>query len=230
MTDKKGLDWIPLWVDKHLHGSTRLELEPDERSVWIDLLVLSAKHGGYVRANEGVPYLNSQLAGMLVIPLELLERTIKKCIKHGKIIKKKDGTLYLPSWDEYKLSPRHKRRFEAKSDKSDTMTESKDTIEREEKSKVKNSKEENTTLENEFNSFWNMYNLKTARPDAFKAFKALRRKGVDFQEIQEAVKGYANHIYNEKQRGFNKDRKYPAGFLRNEFWKDFIGVKKNIPL
>jgi len=114
MKDKKPLDWIPLYIDKHLFGSTRLEFEPDERSVWTDLLALAGKDKGFIRANEGCPYQPAQLAGMLVIPLELYERTIAKCSSKeiGKIEILPDGTMYLPSWPEYKLSDRHKRRFE----------------------------------------------------------------------------------------------------------------------
>ncbi len=113
MKDKKPLDWIPVYIDKHLFGSTRLELEPDERSVWMDLLVLAGKDNGYVRANEGVPYPREQLAGLFLVSEELLNRTIKKCssIKIKKIAILKDKTLYLPSWIKYTLSPRHKRRF-----------------------------------------------------------------------------------------------------------------------
>jgi len=105
-----GLKWIPLWVDKWLFGSTRIELKPDERSVWIDLMVLSAKDEGYIRANESVPYSPEQLSGLLCINVELLLRTIERCKEVGKIIGK-DSALYLPSWQEYSLSMRHQRRF-----------------------------------------------------------------------------------------------------------------------
>lgn len=65
-----ALMWIPLWVDKWLWGSTRIELEPDERSVWVDLMALAAKDDGYIRANVGVPYAHQQLAGMLCVSVE----------------------------------------------------------------------------------------------------------------------------------------------------------------
>ncbi len=108
-----GLQWIPLYIDKWLWGSTRIELQPDERSVWIDLLVIGAKDEGYIRANEGCPYPPDQLAGMLRIPLELLQRTLEKCKKVGKITQELDGTYYLQNWEHYRLSRRHQRRFES---------------------------------------------------------------------------------------------------------------------
>lgn len=108
---KDSMQWIPLWIDKWIFGSTRIELQPDERSVWLDLMALSAKDHGFVRANAGVPYPIPQLAGLLCITEELLNRTIKRCIEVKKIMPCQDGSIFLPSWGEYQLSDRHKRRF-----------------------------------------------------------------------------------------------------------------------
>lgn len=128
MKDKKPLTWIPVYIDKHLFGSTRQELEPDERSVWMDLLVFSGKDDGHIRANEGVPYPNAQLAGIFLVPEDLLNRTIKKCIKYGKIKILKDGTMYLPSWKNYRLSDRHVRRLASEmSAQEDMMSKKRDT-------------------------------------------------------------------------------------------------------
>ena len=72
-----AMQWIPLWVDKWIFGTTRIELEPDERSVWIDLMAVAAKDHGYIRANVGVPYPSHQLAGLLCITEELLLRAVR---------------------------------------------------------------------------------------------------------------------------------------------------------
>jgi len=111
MKSAKYAPWFPLWIDKWLFGSTRLELLPDERSVWVDLMALSAKDQGFIRANEGMPYPTEMLSGMLCINVELLLRTVEKCKAVGKLVEQEDHTFYLPSWDEYKLSPRHQRRL-----------------------------------------------------------------------------------------------------------------------
>uniref|UniRef100_A0A6M3JM83 Putative DNA replication protein n=1 Tax=viral metagenome TaxID=1070528 RepID=A0A6M3JM83_9ZZZZ len=106
--------WIPFWVDKWLFGSTRIELAPDERSVWLDLLAIASKNDGYIRANATTPYPESQLAGLLVIEVELLKRTIEKCIKYNKISLTKEGTYFVDNWDKYQLSKRHQRRLKNK--------------------------------------------------------------------------------------------------------------------
>lgn len=129
MKSKTGDIWFPIWIDKWIFGSTRLELEPDERSVWLDLLALSYKDKGYIRANEGCPYQTKQLAGLLVVSEELLKRTIQKCCstKIKKLEIKEDGTIYVPSYHTYRLSERHTRRFNSMSTKMDTMSTKTDT-------------------------------------------------------------------------------------------------------
>ncbi|GAH77353.1 unnamed protein product, partial [marine sediment metagenome] len=124
-----------------LFGSTRLELEPDERSVWIDLLALSKKDNGYIRANEGMPYPDSQLSGMLNIKEELLKRTICKCLskKVKKLERLKDGTLFVVSQatGDYELSKRYKRMLKEKTSAKAEHTSAKaEPKRREEKRRV----------------------------------------------------------------------------------------------
>jgi hypothetical protein len=119
MRHKLGDLWFPIWIDKLLFGSTRIELAPDERSVWIDLLALSYKDEGYIRANKNCPYPVKQLAGMLLISEELLIRTLNKCLEYQKIKQLTDGTYYVNSYKTYRLSNRHSRRFNKASDLSD---------------------------------------------------------------------------------------------------------------
>ena len=219
--------WFPWWPDKWIFGSIRIECTPIERGIWVDLLSLASKDDGHIRANEETPYPMSQLAGMLILPEDILDKAIKKFIKMGKLNKTKTGTLYVAKWNKYQFSDRHKRRV--MSDDEDIESEKEDAILN--KKKEKEIIEENKKHEKDFDLFWNAYDIKTARIDAFNAFKALRRKETSFEEIMEAVKGYKNHLKNEKiHKNFNKQPKYPAAFLRKEFWKDFIGIKYEAPL
>ena len=111
MKNRTGDQWIPMWVDKWLFGSTRHELAPDEQSVWVDFLMLSGKDDGHIRANETTPYPISQLSGLLYKTEELIFRTIEKCIKFGKLEYTKNNTLYVCNFQGYELSKRHKRRI-----------------------------------------------------------------------------------------------------------------------
>ena len=124
-----SMKWIPLWVDKWLFGSTRLELQHDERAIWVDLMALAGKDNGFVRANAETPYQKSQMAGLLCAPEELLTRTIERCIATGKIVEDKPGIYYLVNWNDFRLSTRQRQRIESKAkersmaSKSDTMSQ-----------------------------------------------------------------------------------------------------------
>ena len=109
MKGRKADDWLPLWCDKWLWGSTRIELEPDERAVWVDFLVLASKDNGWIRANEGIAYPDEQLAGMLRISVELLQRAKAKFVEYGKIKIHKDSTVEVLNWNKYQLTDRRKR-------------------------------------------------------------------------------------------------------------------------
>lgn len=110
-----ALKWFPLWVDKWLFGSTRIELQPDERAVWTDFMALAAKDNGWVRANSDTPYPPEQLAGLLCISRELLDRSIKRFLETEKIKIEEDAAGYqLINWIEYSLSDNYKRQILAK--------------------------------------------------------------------------------------------------------------------
>ncbi len=105
----RSYNWIPLWVDKWLMGSTRFELEPGERGVFLDLLALGARDDGFIRANKDMAYPHEYLSRVLNVPLDLLESTIVSCIKHNKITEKGKGIYFITNWNEYMLSGSYKR-------------------------------------------------------------------------------------------------------------------------
>jgi len=112
MGRRKTQSWVPLWVDAWLFGTTRIELTPAERAIWVDFLALGAKHDGYIRAGEGIPYPLKQLAGMLLVEEETLQTAIEKFIQFGKIERLEDGTMRIVNWDKYQLTDRYRREIE----------------------------------------------------------------------------------------------------------------------
>lgn len=147
---KRGKDidkWFPFWIDKWILGSTRLELILEEdgkfidlRGIWIDLLTLSKKDDGYIRANETIPYNPQQLAGLLCVPIERLEQTITLCLKYRKLEEKSLGIYYVPSTKNYELSERWKREFKRTSENKEVGSEK--TEAKEEEKRVNKKREE----------------------------------------------------------------------------------------
>jgi len=87
----------------------RIEFEPSERAIWIDLLALAAKDDGWIRANEDTPYLITQLAGLLVYPEELFSKAIEKFIEKGKLARDDKGILKIVNWEKYCGSKDYRR-------------------------------------------------------------------------------------------------------------------------
>lgn len=123
---RKPMPWIPLDVAKWLDGSTREELDHDERAIWIDMLCLAARHRGLIGANpdDALPYSLSRLAGILYAEEELVKRTIDKCIRIGKLERLDSGLLKVIKWDKYQLSDSYRRSLQAETadDKRKPMT------------------------------------------------------------------------------------------------------------
>jgi len=100
---------IWLYTEHWIFGSSRSELEPDERSVWIDFLCLGIVGMGKV----DITY-PEQVAGQLRISLELFERSLKKFEKYGKIrikSKKSQKKTYavIINWRRYQPEYLHNR-------------------------------------------------------------------------------------------------------------------------
>lgn len=236
MRKKEPLLWIPIYVDKWLYGSTREELEADECSVWTDFLCLGAKDSGYIRANEGFPYSEARIAGLLGRTEELIHRTIEKCLRthtdnpdeKPKLTRLPDGTLYITNWEEYKLSPRHARRFaqgesSGVAAKEDTMAENPATREkkRKEKERIQSigvpqpgpgplsgipATLEIEAIRAKWNKFADGHGLAkihsipkgSARE---RALLARIRDGLDFEKVLEAIH-HQPFLYGENDRGW----------------------------
>jgi hypothetical protein len=95
--------WIWLWTQEYIHGSTRFELEPDERSVWTDFMALAGDSPvlGSICVSEKVPYTDQQLANVLNISTELLQRAKRKMLEYGKIRINGTGSIELINFWKY---------------------------------------------------------------------------------------------------------------------------------
>ena len=120
------------YSEKYLWGSTRSELSPDERAVWIDFLCLASMNFGEIEL-----YSRDQLAQQLLITRGLMDRSIEKFIKFGKIKKKfnkreKKEIFSIVNWSRYQADYLTKRL------KKSTSYEEKKRIEKLEKDDAEN--------------------------------------------------------------------------------------------
>jgi len=192
-------------------------------------MAFSKKDDGYIRANEGVPYLENQLCGLLNITPELLNRTIKKCIKYDKAKRFKDGTIYMTSHDVYKLSDRQERRVEKEmSAEEDATTKKQDAIL--DKNKIEDNRKEDKKDKVEkfdqlFKEFWQMYPKKIAKDYTKEKFMILAKKGL-IPELIKAMHGYLEYLKTRRiHDNFKQEPLNPATFLMKNRWKDYIDFK-----
>ncbi|KKN65880.1 hypothetical protein LCGC14_0476970 [marine sediment metagenome] len=94
--------WVKFFVTGWLHGSIRWQLEPDERSVWADLICLAGQcgHEGAICDNDGEALPRDFMANQLNIKQTLLDRTIAKSI-HDNRLEEVDGCLSIVNWSSY---------------------------------------------------------------------------------------------------------------------------------
>jgi len=244
MKHGKTYDWIPLYIDKWIFGSTRIELDPAERGVFIDLMALAAKDDGYVRANPNMAYLPHQLAGLLNIPIDLLNQAIEKCIQFKKITRDENGILYVSSWGNYSLSERHRRRFmsgkaDMMSAKSDGMSEisaksghyTKTDTETNTDTDIKNNGRKTgplaqTEIDKKFEEFWTAYPRegRLAKKESRVKFGALVKRN-ELAEFIKGFHGYLDYLKHQKVKNKFDQRPMYAKTFVNGRWQEFVGFK-----
>lgn len=112
--------WFKVDTDGWLQGSIRLDLTPEQRGVWIDLLALASStrlRDGTLRFAPDKPMPREWIANNLRISLEALNSTIEAC-QHDKnkedgknrIEVWKDGTIELTNFARYQSVPPDKNR------------------------------------------------------------------------------------------------------------------------
>ena len=117
MRGSHKMTWVKLYITGWLHGSIRYQLEPDERGVWADLIAMAGQclSSGRICDNDGQPYPKQYIANQLNVPIELLERTITKCEKEGRV-QDIDGVIAITHWETYQSEYERQRKYRKKRD------------------------------------------------------------------------------------------------------------------
>lgn len=138
-------NWVKLWVNEWLDGTTRLEMTGAQRAFWADLLTLAGRSRipGVICSGQEP---NGNLIGYPLIKLKALvleeidvESTLNNFLEHGKIsILYVEGppklvTIHILSWEkyqsEYHRQVKYRKGIEESYKKSDTPKNTKVTQE-----------------------------------------------------------------------------------------------------
>lgn len=120
MRGRGKMTWVKIHVAGWLHGSIRWQLEPDERGVWADLIVLAGQclAGGKICDNDGRAFPRDFIANQLNIPQTLLDRTIAKCIHEGRL-EERDDMIVLTHWTAYQSEYERQKSYREKTESDD---------------------------------------------------------------------------------------------------------------
>lgn len=104
--------WVKFFVTGWLHGSIRWQLEPDERGVWADLIVLAGEcnKDGKICDNDFKAYPRKFLANQLNVTEQLLGQTIVKCIADNRL-EDKEGVLIITNWNTYQSEYARQKKY-----------------------------------------------------------------------------------------------------------------------
>jgi hypothetical protein len=89
--------------DSLLSSSALHELKPDERAVFLELLLVAARSPtpGTLEIAPGIPWSNAQLAKVLVVSSALLHRAFDRMISADILTTDDKGRLHFKNWRRY---------------------------------------------------------------------------------------------------------------------------------
>jgi hypothetical protein len=95
--------WIKLWTQETIHGTTLRELEPDERAVWFELLCVAGDSiaPGKICVSLDCPYTEEQLCKLLNVNSKLLQKAFTTLKKVDKIRANGSGIIEIVNFEKY---------------------------------------------------------------------------------------------------------------------------------
>lgn len=105
--------WVKMFCDGCLHGSINYQLELAEQAVFYKLVMYSAVCGGeagIISDNDGRPLPHWFISNELHAPLDILESTLKKCIKEGRISENDTG-IVITNWTYYQSEYERQKQY-----------------------------------------------------------------------------------------------------------------------
>lgn len=195
--------------------------------VWIALLA-SCREDGISPVSSiylaSVCHLPASAIDKAIMTLESPDLRSRSTNDDGRRIRRVDGGYYVINYLKYRdysysSNPESVRKREYR-DKLGHVPKSPGHS-----ASVSASSSASSSYEKEFAQFWESYPEKKQKQDALKAFTVLRRS-VPLEEIAKAFNGYMDFLKAKRvKENFEQKPMYPATFLRNDRWRDYIDFK-----
>lgn len=214
--------WVKLYVDQCLRGSMMSELTPEQRWMFVGMILLagdSSVPGIIFGRKDEDGNLIGKPDPVLAYELGVDEASIgpakDRMIEKGKIAVDSRGVLSICKWDKYQSEYERQRPGRTKVQQIDAQ-----------KCGVELDRDRDIDVDIEFIEFWDAYDLKVGKTDALCAYRALRRSGVQKSDIARALNGYHDLLKMKKERdNFDQHKMHPETFLRKDRWRDYENIK-----
>ncbi len=236
--------WVKLWVNEWLDGTTRFELTSSQRLLWVDLLALAgrSRFPGYIYAgtgqgNERVGYPIAYLAGVLQLDETDTNNALKLLALHGHITLEETTpekfVIGIVNWEKYQSEYLRQKAYRKVTTK--TTSRLPVEVEVEVEGDKKESKEESTPLAKTarerglpgFELFWQAYPQKVKKPIALRAWLSKVRVDDDWPQVMAGLELWKSC---EKWQTEPEFIPYPATFLNGMQWKDLPGAQNGQPI
>jgi hypothetical protein len=207
--------WVKLWVNEWLDGTTRFELTAAQRLLWVDLLALAGRsrfpgfiYAGTGQGGEKVGYPIAYLAGVLQMDETDTNNALKLLAAHGHItldeISPEKYVIGIVNWEKYQSEYLRQRAYR----KVTTHSTGRLPVEVEGEVDVEGEKP--------FGVFWDLYPRKVGKEKALKAWCRL-----DGKERDSAVDGLRLWRQAEQwNRDAGKFIPYASTFLAQKRYLD----------
>ena len=98
--------WIKLWTQEVIHGTTLKELDPEERAVWFELLCVAGDSvvPGSICISKECAYTEEQLCKLLNVNSKLLQKAFTTLKKVDKIRANGSGIIEIVNFEKYQGS------------------------------------------------------------------------------------------------------------------------------
>ena len=203
------------------HDITWLKSLPNGRDIvlfYIQLMLESIDHEGYLRFNEDLPYTNKMLAIITETELDIVDMAMEELLEYGMVERLDDGTLFLPkvppliNSEADNDNANRQRRFRERQkelQKTDNVTENNANVTKRNESKSK-SKSQSKSREREIKSNEISFAYKNSDDEKTQIVENSVENSPTIQDVQEYILASGrqvnvNHIW-ESTKGMQEYR------------------------
>lgn len=222
--------------------------------IWFKLLCFAGKqnNGGVFMLNDKLAYTDEMLATIFRRPLNTVRLALNTFEQFG-MIEIIDNVITIPNWERHqninaleKMKEQTRKRVAAHRDRQKqltqrnaacnvTVTECNATDKEEDKEKEGDKDNSNISGEEspkidfkkEFEMLWKIYPNKKGKDKALSAYIKARKKGVEFETVENGIKAYAKECEIKKRE--KQYIKHGSTWFNNAGWDDEYDLTPNRP-